>query len=310
MAAPFISVNRFYLIDPKDDVNKTFDVVFFHGLQITGRTAPQEGYKRTWSTKDNKILWPREWLPNDLKHIRAFSLAYDTEATKWFPEGNSEDVDEIGENPAVTLVTGIEAIGGRPFALVGHSFGGLVIKALVNAMKTRSTSQAASSNALNPVAVKRANKFLENLKGIVFYSVPHTGADAEALGRYFEFRGLSTMVNDLRPFSRKMAKMSVLTEDAFYKKGVIIFAFGEGQPTFSNKMVVESASAMQLAGHNFYKLEHCNHMQVCKPPDRTHASYSMLLPVLRLCSQGLDPPQAVARRPQGSNIIERVWEQP
>ncbi len=44
------------------------------------------------------------------------------------------------------------------------------------------------------------------------------------------------MVNDLRPFSRKMAKMSVLTEDAFYKKGVNIFAFGEGKPTFSNKV--------------------------------------------------------------------------
>ncbi|KAH8932897.1 hypothetical protein BDL97_18G003700 [Sphagnum fallax] len=288
MAPPFISVNRFYPIETRDDDNKTFDVVFFHGLQITGGTAPQEGYMRTWTTTNN-VLWPRDWLPDDLKHnIRVFSLAYDTEATKWFAEGNSEDVDEIGDNLVQTLVMGIEAIGGRPFALVGHSFGGLVIKALVNAMKTRATSQAASSNALNRLAVERANKFLENLKGIVFYSVPHTGADAEALGRYFEFRGLSTMVNDLKPFSRKMAKMSVLTEDTFYKKGVIIYAFGEGQPTFLDKMVVESASAMQLAGHNFYKLEDCNHMEVCKPPDRTHASYSMLLPVLRLCSQGLE----------------------
>jgi triacylglycerol esterase/lipase EstA (alpha/beta hydrolase family) len=131
---------------------------------------------------------------------------------------------------------GIEDIGCRPFALVGHSFGGLVIKALVNAMKTRSTSEAGESNALNSDAIDRANKFLQNLKGIVFYSVPHSGADADALARYFKFQGLSTMVKDLRPFSRKMAKMSVLTEDAVYKKGVIIFAFGEGKPTFSNKV--------------------------------------------------------------------------
>ncbi|CAK9265674.1 unnamed protein product [Sphagnum jensenii] len=285
MAASFLSVHRFYPIERKDDVNKTFDVVFFHGLQITGGTAPQEGFEKTWTTRDNNILWPREWLPNDLKDIRVFSLSYDTEATKWFAKGNSEDVDEIGENLAMALVSGRDAIGGRPFALVGHSFGGLVIKALVNAMKTRSTSEAAQSDALNSDAVDRANKFLQNLKGIVFYSVPHSGADADALGRYFKFRGLSTMVNDLRPFSRKMAKMSVLTEDAFYKKGVIIFAFGEGKPTFSDKMVVESASAMQLAGHNFYKLEDCNHMQVCKPPDQSHASYDMLLYVLRLCSK-------------------------
>jgi hypothetical protein len=133
---------------------------------------------------------------------------------------------------------GIEDIGCRPFTLVGHSFGGLVIKALVNAMKTRSTSEAAERNALNSDAIDRANEFLQNLKGIFFYSVPHTeaDADADALGRYFKFQGLSTMVNDLRPFSRKMAKMSVLTENAFYKKGVIIFDFGEGKPTFSNKV--------------------------------------------------------------------------
>jgi hypothetical protein len=120
--------------------------------------------------------------------------------------------------------------------LVGHSFGGLVIKALVNAMKTRSTSEAAERNALNSEAIDRANEFLQNLKGIVFYSVPHTGADAYALGRYFKFQGLSTMVKAFRPFIRKMAKMCVLTEDAFYKKGVNIFAFGEGKPTFSNEV--------------------------------------------------------------------------
>jgi len=136
----------------------------------------------------------------------------------------------------ILTYTGIEDLGCRPFALVGHSFGGLVIKPLVNAMETRSTSEAAERNALNSDAIDRANKFLQNLKGIVFYSVPHTGADAYALRRYFKFQGLSTMVQDLRPFSRKMAKMSVRTEDAFYKKGVNIFSFGEGKPTFSNKV--------------------------------------------------------------------------
>jgi hypothetical protein len=56
-------------------------------------------------------------------------------------------------------------------------------------------------------------------------------------------------------------------------------------------MVVESASAMQLAGYNFYKLEDCNHVQVCKPPNQSHPSYSMLLNVLRHCTKGLDTPK-------------------
>jgi hypothetical protein len=103
MATSIIPVHRFYPIDAADDVNKTFDVVFFHGLQITGGTADKEGYKKTWTTKDN-ILWPQEWLPKDLKYIRVFSLSYDTEVTKWFAKDNSEDVDEIGENLVQTLV--------------------------------------------------------------------------------------------------------------------------------------------------------------------------------------------------------------
>jgi triacylglycerol esterase/lipase EstA (alpha/beta hydrolase family) len=131
---------------------------------------------------------------------------------------------------------GTEEIGCRPFALVGHSFGGLVIKALVNEMKKRSTCEAGGENDLKRNAIDKANQFLENLKGIVFYSVPHSGVDAAALGHYFELQGLSTMVKDLKPFSRKMAKMSVLTEDAFYEKRVNIFAFGEGKPTFSKKV--------------------------------------------------------------------------
>jgi hypothetical protein len=131
---------------------------------------------------------------------------------------------------------GSEKIGCRPFALVGHSFGGLVIKALVNAMKARSTSKAGEKTDLDRNGIDKANKFLENLKAIVFYSVPHTGADAAALGHYFELQGFPTMVKDLQPFNRKMVKMSLLTEDAFYKRRVNIFAFGEGKPTVSNKV--------------------------------------------------------------------------
>jgi hypothetical protein len=103
MAAPIIPVNRLYPIDPKDDVNTNSDVVFFHGLQSTGGTAPQEGYKKTWTTKDN-ILWPQECLPKDLKYIPVFSLSYDTEVRRWFAKGNSEDVDYIGENLVKILV--------------------------------------------------------------------------------------------------------------------------------------------------------------------------------------------------------------
>ncbi len=103
VAAPRIPVNRFYPVNPQDDGGASFDIVLFHGLQIGGGTAAQEAYRRTWTNKDN-VLWPKEWLPNDLENIRVFSLSYDAEATKWFGQGNTEDVEYIGENLFQSLV--------------------------------------------------------------------------------------------------------------------------------------------------------------------------------------------------------------
>jgi hypothetical protein len=61
-------------------------------------------------------------------------------------------------------------------------------------------------------------------------------------------------------------------------------------------MVVEPASAMQLAGYNFYKLEDCNHTEVCKPVDKQHPSYSFFLDILRISMEGTEPePQEVLR---------------
>jgi hypothetical protein len=54
-------------------------------------------------------------------------------------------------------------------------------------------------------------------------------------------------------------------------------------------MVVEPASAMQLAGNNFYKLEDCNHTEVCKPVNEDHPSYSMLVTILRTSREGTKP---------------------
>jgi len=97
VAARRIPVNRLYPVNPQDDGGATFDVVFVHGLQIVGGTAAQEAYRTTWTNEDN-VLWPKEWLPNDLENIRVFSLSYDAEATKWFVRGNTEDVECIGQN--------------------------------------------------------------------------------------------------------------------------------------------------------------------------------------------------------------------
>jgi hypothetical protein len=182
---------------------------------------------------------------------------------------------------------GSEGIGSRPFALVGHSFGGLVIKALVNEVKR--SSGRAERNALDKTAIREAKKFLENLKLVVFYAVPHSEADAQTLTDYVNYysgRARLCLPENMNSFSRKMAKMSVMMEDAFKKKKINIYAFGEGQPTYDGKMVVKPASAKTLAGNDFKELKYCNHTQVCKPVDNKDPSYSILVNILRTYTEG------------------------
>jgi triacylglycerol esterase/lipase EstA (alpha/beta hydrolase family) len=62
-----------------------------------------------------------------------------------------------------------------PIVLIGHSFGGLVLKSLVVMAKKMSIKDPTDS--WTRAAVDRAKAFLNNVRGVVFYAVPHVGSD-------------------------------------------------------------------------------------------------------------------------------------
>jgi hypothetical protein len=49
--------------------------------------------------------------------------------------------------------------------------------------------------------------------------------------------------------------------------------------------MVPEASARRCAGHNFWVLDDCDHFTVCKPIDKSHRSYKLLVEVIRDCQQ-------------------------
>ncbi len=111
--------------------------------------------------------------------------------------------------------------------LVGHSLGGLVIKNLV--VEMHRLSHMAGESAIDRALRSRCKSFLKNLEGIVFYAVLHTGADATSIVSFLKLV-LSKIMKDLKPFQKRMEKLSVMTVDAFGDK-VNIMAFAEGRPT-------------------------------------------------------------------------------
>jgi hypothetical protein len=78
-----------------------------------------------------------------------------------------------------------EILWDKPVAMVAYSFGGLVLKSLVVEMHKHVYQK--QTNNLDVKAQNCCEKFLKNLTGVVFYSVPHAGGTPD-LSKYFKWQ--------------------------------------------------------------------------------------------------------------------------
>jgi len=276
----------------EDHVRSTnFDVVFFHGLHWP---SEKEAWKSTWTQLDDpQDCWPQNWLPQDLEeNLRVLSISYDASPTQSEEKGSIDDVSEIGKNILQTLVISDQwSLGGQHgFVLIGHCFGGLVIKSLVEEARKRARLGNVR-NALDRKAKESAEMFLKNLKGVVFYAVPHSGS--EKLISYFSRCNQITIPGKRAAFMQidqphqfKMEKSSTTFDAIAAELSLSVFALVEGKPMKdAGFRLVEKSAAMRLAGENYYILEDCDHSTVCKPLDKKHESYYLLLNFIRTCRQ-------------------------
>jgi energy-coupling factor transporter ATP-binding protein EcfA2 len=181
----------------------------------------------------------------------------------------------------------------EPVALVAYSFGGLVLKSLV--VEARKHVNQRSRNDLDDEVHKCCETFLNNVKGVVFYGVPHVGAP-QNLSNYFAWQHqqintlskdatLSGISKNLEYFNTQMAHLSTDFKDAIHED-LNIYAFGEGLPLDKNwGILVPFASAIELSNNNHYKIEDAHHLTICKPPNKGHPSYFLLLQCLRICTE-------------------------
>jgi triacylglycerol esterase/lipase EstA (alpha/beta hydrolase family) len=121
----------------------------------------------------------------------------------------------------------------HPIVLIGHSFGGLVLKSLVVKLKRLSTIRN-PTNSLLKAMVKHAEEFLRNVRGVAFYAVPHAGS--RKLAEYVKMllRGNNRrhpgIVNNIRPLQRDMEQLTVDFDRIVTENEINIYAFCEGRP--------------------------------------------------------------------------------
>ncbi|CAM6002457.1 unnamed protein product [Sphagnum balticum] len=278
----------------EDHVRSTnFDVVFFHGLH---RPSEKEAWKSTWTQLDDpQDCWPQNWLPQDLdENVRVLAISYDACPTQSEEKGSYDDVSEIGQKILETLVLSEWRLGQRGFVLIGHCFGGLVIKSLVEEARKRARLGNVRS-AIDRKAKASAEEFLKNLKGVVFYAVPHSGS--KNLISYFtrcnhitsilrRVVKLAGFMQNLQPLQLKTENLSTTFDAIVEELSISVYAFVEGKPMKDvGFRLVEKAAALRSARENHYTLEDCDHSTVCKPSGKNHPSYELLLGFIRTCRQ-------------------------
>jgi hypothetical protein len=153
--------------------NPNLTIIFFHGIAF----GTNNEWKETWTTcptnnREECICWPEKWLPEDLNNnVRILSLSYDSKIVA----SVHNDVIGIGKNLIQSLITNssYQSLWDGPVAFVAYSFGGLVLKSLV--VEAHKHVYQRSKNGLDDETHKCCKTFLNNVKGVVFYGVPHSG---------------------------------------------------------------------------------------------------------------------------------------
>jgi hypothetical protein len=117
--------------------------------------------------------------------------------------------------------------------LIGHSFGGLVLKSLVVKLERASTIRN-PTNSWSEATEQRAEVFLRNVRGVAFYAVPHAGSSKFAeyvkmLLRCYN-RHHHGIMDNIRPWQRDMEQLSEDFHRIVTKNEIIIYAFCEGRP--------------------------------------------------------------------------------
>jgi hypothetical protein len=130
-------------------------VIFFHGLG---------GHPLlTWQATeiDEGTLWPR-WVAEDIDGHTIWSVGYEAPISRW--QGTAMGLHDRAENILGRLINEPRLKDGR-IILVGHSFGGLVIKQLLQVLEMEAKNSPAAAS------------LLDRIDKVAFLATPHTGAD-------------------------------------------------------------------------------------------------------------------------------------
>lgn len=228
---------NFYLAE--GDVDEAqIDLFFFHGLGGDGLG--------TWRAQGQTDPWP-SWLVQDDSRIAVWFVDYDSSPVRAKRSMN------IGDR-TVSLLSSLKGrVGDRPFVLVGHSLGGLLIKMMVEHCDSRRDDLLS---------------VMDRLRGVVFMATPHTGSRLSDIATKL-FPYLATeLVGDLAVNLPSLADLSARYRDCVTDLRLPHLTFFETRDTKVAGRVVSAASSDPGVPFFTPVPVDADHLAICKLRDR------------------------------------------
>ncbi len=217
-----------------------------------------------------------------LGDVGIWSLAYEVEPTLW--KGNTMPLVERAIN-ALSILD-LEEIGDRPVVFITHSMGGLLVKQMLR--------HALDFN--NP----RWQKIVEQTKGIVFLSTPHSGADLASWTQYIDrIIGATVSLKELQAHDSRLLELNEVYRNQQRLSQIPIEVYYEKEKTMGFLVVNSTSANPGIPGVTPIPLDY-NHISISKPGSRKEPLYRRVKRFVGECLPNnlLPPLHSMDRIPQ------------
>jgi predicted alpha/beta hydrolase family esterase len=225
------------------------DVIFVHGLMghARGTWHPQERH-------DDNNFWPA-WLGKELPNVGIWSLGYEVEPFKW--KGNAMSLVDRATNTLALLDS--YDIGERPLIFIVHSLGGLLIKQMLRHAQDLGTP--------------RWQAIVEQTRGIVFLSTPHSGSDIASWIKHISGIVQTTVsVDELEVHHSRLRELNLLYRNHERLKQIPMEVYCETRTTKGILVVNQTSADPGIAGVIPIPMDY-DHISICKPESKNSPIY-------------------------------------
>ncbi|XP_068084928.1 protein SERAC1 isoform X2 [Anabrus simplex] len=209
--------------------------------------------------------WPRDWLPLDCPGVRVIALNYTTDPFLWRPLWMKKRNRTCLLQRSREMMEHLQklGVGDHPIVWVGHSKGGLFVKQML------------------VDAFERDNEPLtglyRNTKGIMFYSVPHSGSACADINLPLLRQSveLTEVQKDCPGLLELHTKFLSMVESKELQAE--IFSFTETVQTFMRILYIQivAVESADAGIGQFYGVP-LDHRNICKPTNRQCFLYKEL----------------------------------